>query len=69
MISQPNGDPLASKADAAFEEVSHDIIARARVAKTEVVIWRDGKVLKLSPDEAELELAAKSGIRNNEIAE
>ena len=59
MISQSNGDPLANKANAAFEEVAHDVIARARAAKTDIVVWRDGRVVKLSPDEAERELAQR----------
>jgi hypothetical protein len=65
MISKTNGDPIANKANAAFEEVAQDVVDRARAAKTEVVVWRNGKVTKLSPDEAEQELAnraaAKSG--------
>lgn len=64
MISKANNDPLAAKANAAFEEVAHDVIARARAAKTEIVVWRDGKVAKLSPDQAERELAERAAKRS-----
>lgn len=69
IIAGPNGDPLASSADAAFVAASRDVIARARLAKTEIVVWREGQVVTISPDEAELELAAKVAARGKEIAE
>lgn len=69
MISKANGDPLATKANAAFEEVAQDVIARARAAKTEVVVWRDGKVTKLSPDQAERELAERAANSGTDTAE
>jgi hypothetical protein len=65
MISKGNNDPLAAKANAAFEEVAHDVIARARAAKTEIVVWRDGTVTKLSPDQAERELAERAAARRD----
>jgi len=42
-------DLLATKANAAFEEAAQDLIARAWAAETQVVVWHDGKVTKLSP--------------------
>lgn len=69
MISKKNGDPLATKANAAFEEVAHDVISRARSSSTEVVVWRDGKVIKLSPDQAERELAERAASRASEAAD
>lgn len=59
MISKTSQDSLAAKASAAFECAADDVIARARVANTEVVIWRDGEVTKLSPDQAEREWQQK----------
>jgi hypothetical protein len=69
MISKANGDPLADKANAAFKEVAQDVIARARFAKTEVVVWRDGKVAKLSPDEAERQLTEHATNTETKTAE
>lgn len=69
MISKANDDPLATKANAAFEEAAEDVIARARAAKTEIVVWRDGKVAKLSPDQAEQELANRISNTGTEAAE
>ena len=68
MISKANNDPLAAKAKAAFEEVAHDVIARARTAKTEIVVWRNGQVAKLSPDQAERELAERATSTRTESA-
>jgi hypothetical protein len=57
MTHSSDSDTLATKVQLAFEEASHRVIARARASNTEVVIWRDGAIVKLSPDEAEHELA------------
>lgn len=43
---------LSAKADAAFRKASHDVIKKAEQAGTEVVIWRDNAIVKLSPEEA-----------------
>ena len=69
MINKTNGDPLATKANAAFEEVARDVISRARSSSTEVVVWRDGKVIKLSPDQAERELAERAASTASEAAD
>ncbi len=42
----------------AFEDACRKVIDRARAANTEIVIWRDGKIVELSPDEATAELEA-----------
>ena len=55
-ISEPA--TLAEKVQLAFVDASYRVIDRARAAKTEVVIWRDGKIVKLTPDEAAQELFA-----------
>ncbi|MEI7460436.1 MAG: hypothetical protein WCK15_13580 [Pirellula sp.] len=38
--------------------LDHRVIERARAANTKVVIWRDGAIVRLTPDEEEQELAA-----------
>ena len=57
MIRSNNPDSLTYKADLAFEDACRNVIARARTANTEIVIWRDGKIVELTPNEAEEELA------------
>jgi len=57
MTNSSESDTLATKVQLAFEDASHHVIARARASNTEVVIWRDGKIVELTPDEAEQELA------------
>lgn len=69
MISKSNDEHLAAKATAAFEKVAQDVIARARAAKTEIVVWRDGKVAKLSPDQAERELVERATSTRTESAD
>lgn len=62
-------DPLAAKANAAFDEVALDVVARARAAKTEIVVWRGGKVERLSPDQIERELSQQAANTGTESAE
>jgi len=57
MTTNNEFDALSAKIQLAFEAASLQVIARARAANTEVVIWRDGKIVKLTPDEAEQERA------------
>ena len=64
MIKANNPDSLTSKADLAFEDACRSVIARARASDTEIVIWRDGKIVELTPKEAEQELAANLAKRN-----
>lgn len=58
MTNHDEADSLAIKVQLAFEDASHRVIERARAANTKVVIWRDGAIVRLTPDEAEQELAA-----------
>ena len=58
MTNNSEADSLAIKVQLAFEDASHRVIERARAANTKVVIWRDGAIVRLTPDEAEQELAA-----------
>lgn len=66
MISSNDPDSLILKADLAFEDACRKVIDRARAAKTEIVIWRDGKMVELSPDEALQELEANLAKRDEE---
>lgn len=43
---------LKVNAQKAFAQVQVEVIKRARQTGTPVVSWRDGKVCKLTPDEA-----------------
>jgi hypothetical protein len=56
MIKSSDPDSFIVWADLAFEDACRDVIDRARAANTEIVIWRDGKIVELSPDEALQEL-------------
>lgn len=58
MIKSSHPDSLIAKADRAFVEACRKVIERARLSNTEIVIWRDGKMIELSPDEATRELEA-----------
>jgi hypothetical protein len=62
-------DSLIAKADLAFEAACRKVIDRARQSNTEIVIWRDGKIVELSPEEATTELEANLGKREEEVLE
>ena len=54
MIQKPDSeDSLVDKANAAFEKVAIAVVKRAKATATPVIIWRDGKCLSVSPEEAE----------------
>ncbi|MGV3605693.1 MAG: hypothetical protein ACO1RA_04735 [Planctomycetaceae bacterium] len=57
MIHSNCSDPLTTLAELAFIDACKKVIVEARATNTEIVICRDGKVVKLTPDEAEIELA------------
>lgn len=59
-------DSLIAKADRAFEDACRAVIDRARQSKTEIVIWRDGEIVELSPDEATIELESNLAKRHSE---
>jgi hypothetical protein len=69
MIKQTDNESLVVKANAAFEAVALDVIGKARAAKTEIVIWRDGKVVKLLPAQVERELESRDKKNRIEAAE
>lgn len=49
--SEPN-QSLTAKANAAFREASRDVVNKAKQSGTEVVIWRDNGIVKLTAQEA-----------------
>ncbi len=66
MIRSNAPDSLIAKADLAFEAACRKIIDRARQSNTEIVIWRDGKIVELSPEEeATTELEANLAKRDS----
>ena len=48
-------DSLSAKADAAFRQAARDVIRRAKQTGTPVVIWKEGKVTEVPPEELDLE--------------
>ena len=69
MTNHNEADSLAIKVQLAFEDASHRVIERARAAKTKVVIWRDGAIVRLTPDEAEQELEMNLAERKDKLPE
>jgi hypothetical protein len=59
MIRSNAPDSLIAKADMAFEAACRKVIDRARQSKTEIVIWRDGQIVELSPEEATAEFSRR----------
>lgn len=51
---------LNAQASAEFRKASHDVVKKAEQTGTEVVIWRDDAVVKLSPAEAAALLEAEA---------
>jgi hypothetical protein len=60
-------DSLIAKANLAFEAACRIVIDRARQSGTEIVIWRDGQIVELSPEEATAELEANVANRESMI--
>jgi hypothetical protein len=69
MIKINSPGSLIAKADMAFEAACRKVIDRARQSNTEIVIWRDGQIVELSPEEATLELEANLAKREEELPE
>jgi hypothetical protein len=67
MIKSNSPNSLIAKADMAFEAACRKVIDRARQSNTEIVIWRDGHVIKLTPKEATAELEANLAKRDANI--
>jgi hypothetical protein len=52
MIRSNAPDSLIAKAKLAFEVACRKVIDRVRQSGTEIVIWRDGQIVELSPEES-----------------
>ncbi len=69
MIRHNDSVSLGTKAELAFEDACRNVIERARVSNTKIVICRDGIVVKLTPDEAEQELEVNLAKRQDKFPE
>ncbi|MFN5918775.1 MAG: hypothetical protein ACK48K_18615 [Planctomycetota bacterium] len=67
MIRSNAPDSWIAKANLAFEAACRKVIDRARQSGTEIVIWRDGQIVELSPEEATAELEANLAKRESKI--
>ena len=67
MIRSNAPDSWIDKANLAFEAACRKVIDRARQSNTEIVIWRDGQIVELSPEEATAELEANLAKRDSNI--
>lgn len=47
---------FTEKVNAAFAQAALEVIRVARATSTSIIIWRDGQIVHLSPDEAEQHL-------------
>ena len=65
MIRSNAPDSWIAKANLAFEAACRKVIDRARQSGTEIVIWRDGQIVELSPEEATAELEANVANRES----
>ncbi|MCA3269504.1 MAG: hypothetical protein ACK5XX_01200 [Holosporales bacterium] len=52
-MPQLSTDPIIKKIDLGFFAVGNAAIEKARQTKTKLVIWRDGKVIEIEPEEAD----------------
>lgn len=48
-MSNFTSQQLTDLAEAAFREVAKDVVKRAIETNTPVIVWRDGKIVKLDP--------------------
>ena len=69
MIRHKDPNSLSTKAELAFEDACRNVIERARVSNTKIVICRDGNVVKLTPDEASQELEDNLARRQDKLPE
>jgi hypothetical protein len=67
MIRSNAPDSLIAKANLALEAACRRVSDRARQSGTEIVIWRDGQIVELSPEEATAELEANVANRESMI--
>jgi hypothetical protein len=59
-MSDETRDTLTEKADAAFREAAVKVIELARQTGTPVIVWENGRLVKKTADEAEMELRKTS---------
>lgn len=51
MTNQPARDDLTEKANAAFRVAAAKVVQRARLTGTPVVVWEDGRIKAIPPEE------------------
>lgn len=49
---QPSSDETIQKIDTGFPSVAQAAIEKARQTRTKLVVWHDGKIVEIDPDEA-----------------
>lgn len=49
---EPSTNETIRKIDIGFPAVAHAAVEKARQTKTKLVVWRDGKVVEIEPEEA-----------------
>ncbi len=50
---------LSEKVDLAFEQVAKKVIRRAERTDTQVLIWRNNQIVRLTPEQANQELLSQ----------
>jgi hypothetical protein len=58
------GGSLTEKADAAFQQAAVKVVERARQTGTPVIIWEDGHVKEVAPEQLEQRVAAPDSGRS-----
>ena len=53
---QPASPSMSDLADAVSAATAEQVLRRARQTGTEIVLWRNGQIVKVSPDEIQREL-------------
>jgi hypothetical protein len=53
-MAEPSNNPIIRKIDLGSPAVAQAAIEKARQTKTKLVIWRDGKIVEVDPDEIDL---------------
>lgn len=51
-MSPKSTDETIQKIDTGFPAIAHAAIEKARQTGTKLVVWRDGKIVEIDPDEA-----------------
>jgi len=59
-MSDETRDAFIEKADAAFREAAVKVIELARQTGTPVIVWENGRIVKKTAEEAEMELRKTS---------